>query len=813
MSEFDPYLKWLGIRETTLPINHYRLLGLELFESDSDVISMAADRQMSHIRTYQNGPHGEISQQILNELARARRCLLVAEQKAEYDQELRLAQLGDDNDSGSEDFPQGQLPVATSGLPNKGPQVVPVGGFKVRADPHARAKVKGREKKELLWSLVGWISGGVAAVGVSAFLIGSGILPMGGDRGGGKQIAGNDFQNDVDPTASIPVVKPVVPNGTANAQKTAVDPSTASNNQPKINDPNVVDSAKTNPKANPKARSKTGPQNTPPAELAVTNGPLMPKSTRWTLGNASDYPLDNKTLKPIFGKIAADLQADKTIQGSPSNSGPKQTFYQDMPEQASILVGFRVWLNPEAFVAAIQPIYITQTGVTAGQRHGKETKFYADVIAKPGYAVSAVRASPRSPVRSLALEFAKLTPAGFNLNDKYSSERFGPAGPIVNVKSTREVDPMIGIQIGLSSFPNMKPQELVASFCAFSPSQSVALVVEGGPDPFEPDAPNVKPAITGKATETIDGRTAVPNSLEQTNAMDDFKRTYLADFQRISRLKNVVNRRRECVRLSGRFLNDANSKRGSAMAYVLLGQSMQMAASAGDATLVIDRVRLLNEQFAINFWDEAKAGLGLTLPNVAVNQQVAFKEVIDQLIVEAAEAREFQVAKEFITSATKMAAGNLPLRAWYKQQQEDLTELRRLILDYEKAKETLAETADDSKANRAAGDYLFLFSDQLEPVFGHWAKSGVSSFEKLVELDKSTDRTEVDSMLKLSEAWHRVGRGKPTLKRTKALVRAFELYDKTVRMLEGNKREKVEAVKSEIEAAISSQGNLFQVVD
>ena len=67
--DFDPYLKWLGIRDSTRPVNHYRLLGLDLYESDPDVISMAADRQMAHIRTYQNGPNGDISQQILSELA------------------------------------------------------------------------------------------------------------------------------------------------------------------------------------------------------------------------------------------------------------------------------------------------------------------------------------------------------------------------------------------------------------------------------------------------------------------------------------------------------------------------------------------------------------------------------------------------------------------------------------------------------------------------------------------------------------------------------------------------------------------------
>ena len=33
---FDPYRKWLGIPPKDQPPNHYRLLGLELFETDPD---------------------------------------------------------------------------------------------------------------------------------------------------------------------------------------------------------------------------------------------------------------------------------------------------------------------------------------------------------------------------------------------------------------------------------------------------------------------------------------------------------------------------------------------------------------------------------------------------------------------------------------------------------------------------------------------------------------------------------------------------------------------------------------------------------
>jgi hypothetical protein len=87
--EFDPYRKWLGIPPQDQPPNHYRLLGIATFEDDPDVIENAASRQMTHVRTFQTGKHGAISQRILNELAAAKLCLLQPEKKKAYDEQLR----------------------------------------------------------------------------------------------------------------------------------------------------------------------------------------------------------------------------------------------------------------------------------------------------------------------------------------------------------------------------------------------------------------------------------------------------------------------------------------------------------------------------------------------------------------------------------------------------------------------------------------------------------------------------------------------------------------------------------------------------
>ena len=87
--KFNPYIEWLGIPEHQLPPTHYRLLGVETYESNTTVISNAADRAMLFIRTFQTGPHSAESQRVLNEISAARVCLLNKKKKAEYDESLR----------------------------------------------------------------------------------------------------------------------------------------------------------------------------------------------------------------------------------------------------------------------------------------------------------------------------------------------------------------------------------------------------------------------------------------------------------------------------------------------------------------------------------------------------------------------------------------------------------------------------------------------------------------------------------------------------------------------------------------------------
>ena len=91
-TSFDPYHKWLGIPPDQQPAHHYRLLGIDLFESDADVIEAAANQRTAYLQELAAGEQVELTQKLLNEITQARRCLLNADQKQAYDAQLQSQQ-------------------------------------------------------------------------------------------------------------------------------------------------------------------------------------------------------------------------------------------------------------------------------------------------------------------------------------------------------------------------------------------------------------------------------------------------------------------------------------------------------------------------------------------------------------------------------------------------------------------------------------------------------------------------------------------------------------------------------------------------
>lgn len=86
---FDPYRAWLDIPADEQPPHYYRLLGISLLEADPAVINAAAERQTNLLKVKAVGPYVALSQQVCEEVAAARLCLLTPATKQLYDSQLK----------------------------------------------------------------------------------------------------------------------------------------------------------------------------------------------------------------------------------------------------------------------------------------------------------------------------------------------------------------------------------------------------------------------------------------------------------------------------------------------------------------------------------------------------------------------------------------------------------------------------------------------------------------------------------------------------------------------------------------------------
>lgn len=86
---FDPYHKWLGIPPDQQPPNHYQLLRIDLFETDTAIIEHTYNKELEFLEARKEGKHASDAERLWDDLEEAHRCLTNAPEKAAYDARLR----------------------------------------------------------------------------------------------------------------------------------------------------------------------------------------------------------------------------------------------------------------------------------------------------------------------------------------------------------------------------------------------------------------------------------------------------------------------------------------------------------------------------------------------------------------------------------------------------------------------------------------------------------------------------------------------------------------------------------------------------
>jgi hypothetical protein len=281
---FNAHYEWLGIPLSEQPAHHYRLLGIELFEQNRDVIQKAADRQSLHLKTFQSGPRSAFSQKLLNEVSVAAGCLLVPKSKAAYDAQLAVTL------QANEPSKPDAAPISLE-LNFANPTT---GGSKQRST-HPRASQSARPISEIVKVVLGGASGLFLAVLVLSYF--AGIDPLGWSKKAREEQVKAMAKNRVE-DSSKPPAKPVP------AYKKNASADTGASNSAHPVDP---EAAASNPDVN--AVQPAPAARLHPAGFTSRAAPPV-ASLSSVLGDPSSWRFRDSS-EPVMGPQGLEIRADE----------------------------------------------------------------------------------------------------------------------------------------------------------------------------------------------------------------------------------------------------------------------------------------------------------------------------------------------------------------------------------------------------------------------------------------------------------------------------------------------------------------------
>ena len=738
MSDFDPYLKWLGIRDPQRPPNHYRLLGLDLYENDVEVISMAADRQMAHVRTFQNGLHGVASQTILNEIAAARRCLLNSGSKSNYDRKLRSQQ--SERPAASSAIRESEMLPPTRGVRHNSPAeetelvafASPIEQPAVKISSAAKPKRRQRSRKRTgkrssaLGQIIGIVGGGLAAVVVAYFVISSGLLDQFRQRPDSELVVVNN-----EPKASSKDIN--AKDADAKARKRPEpdrDQAKRRNNRDGSSDVSSLDPAQS-PTERPKQPSENPPRlnpnrRKPPWEAARWPAPpehlLRPKSTIDKLAQRTRVAIsqrDYRKAREEWAKVKANVQRRNRNLDLESTIRELEAFWRVVGAQAkSARTADELEFRGESVTVQMT----SPTSITL--RYGKKMKRF--------------RTKESVMDRDLAAALAK--DAGYEL---------------------AEITRLLGydfahesIVLGLDSF--------------FEPGQkagppAVDSSVNRSPrDPREPALPTPTAA-----------KKAIPEQSAVAKSKALVKELYPKAYARSSAYL-------ERAAQAGEMLNSAITTKNVCDQYVLLKEACAVASLAGDSNTAIQAINQLDQRYEVDFWKVADQVAANCLGNLNSRSQAV--ELQGHLVSLSQKA----VADAFFDEALQMAA-KAQQNAKRKIQdvhhaeladrlRDHITEMREISHRGARAIEALKSDPSGKSSHAHAGNYFCFIKKDFQTGLVHWRKSNRINLSSLA-LAELSYKPEENNQLTIAKQWYEFGSSKKSYVDFQAMNRALHWFE------------------------------------
>ncbi len=767
MSEkFDAYYEWLGIPPKHQPPNHYRLLGIELFEQNANVIERGADRQMTHVRTFQAGRHAKESQRLLNELSTAKICLLDPQKRAAYDAALR-----------QQESVKRQV---AGGDPDGGVQAVP----RQPADPakpivsELPAFTRGRLQRPPRQITKFWVFQVVAAsvAIISLAIVLAVVLSRSTDdatQTGQGNVAANPAQTQPAPAQhpGSTAVASIPPNVTVQplAARPASDRSEPSPAAPTPS-PDNASPAPSAPMPSPPPTPVSPPPATPaPAAPAAKEGTEQPSPVRLVVRQAVSIQGSAGMVDP-----AKDFTAE--IWFRPATSMPPAGNY--VMGSATVaegttsdlgLSGWQIAFVPSGTESSDEVKLVARWGKQTGK--AGETSTVVNRVNSEWHHLAVCVGASQGGERLMRVWLdgkqslqQKLTPGELRTGSNDFCVGVPPEGP----KEWAVLSDVRGVR--LSSTVRYSA-EFTPEVDLAKDDQTVCLL------DFRGAAPNRLDDLSGRESEgRIQGGTRIGQDSEaivlDAELMTRLPARVSSEKQpappreviakEVSRLREslkkeitAANEPPEQVALCVDLLRKSRGETSSTTRYALLDLALETAIAAGNAQYALRIIPEIESHFRVDVWTMRADSLVKLAPNAkSYTDRRAAAELAICLADRAMEGKAFEAAEKLLGAAQK-ASGRVRdplLTRMTSLRSRELSAAQKMAAQLEAAQRQLDGGGTSAEDNAVVGRYLIFLRNDWEAGWKYLAAGKESAIQDLAKKELAQPAS-ADDQLALGNTW------------------------------------------------------------
>ena len=438
-----------------------------------------------------------------------------------------------------------------------------------------------------------------------------------------------------------------------------------------------------------------------------------------------------------------------------------------LPDDGRLLAGVAIVSANDGRVAGVKPIYLSEVGLVAGETMGQEAGKWQSVIAKPGYAISAIQFGQLDLVSNVQTEFMQIGDKSLLPEDAYTQTLSGAPVP-ATIDAVRQ--PIIALRGKFSSDAKLLGVEVVRVLSI--KKQILMALAEGfstSADLKEAPVPSVvKKELKKLARESV-GKLSGKTGKEQ-----------LAELETLA----------SSVELAADTSGDSKSE------FVTLLEARRLYLLAGDFKSAFAITNRLMEEFAYDHWRDALAFFADSASRAGNSSSLKKAVVVelDPAIDRAEKELEFEVAGR-LAAGGKMIAKSLKDKVTYQKYQEELERFEKLAGVTKQARvaaKKLLVAPNDGKSNLSIGIYYLAVSDDWDQAMSHFASSSNKDCQFIGEHDRAFTGTDAKVAIELADCWVAVGKKVGALtelanKRARAILEKAkgQADDKSLKDLEG----------------------------